>query len=261
MSDIKEFFEENGHYHARGVYTGAELLELEQDFDRIVAHLSTSGEDVQGRWRGEALKKIEQGMETRIIHTHNVQKYSARWMQAMLQSDMLDITEQIIGPDIVLHHSKLFQKPAEKGSPFPMHQDWPYFPTEKDSMIAGIIHVSDATDEMGCLRVYPGSHKLGRLENASGQTDGPSALDDYPIEKAVPVECKAGDVVFFHYFTLHGSMPNRSNQTRKTVLFQVHAGDDRIEETEAGMAHVYERLALRGFNHSMKRSVAAQVQK
>jgi L-rhamnose mutarotase len=31
--------------------------------------------------------------------------------------------------------------------------------------------------------------------------------------------------------------------------------------TEEGMAHVYERLALRGFNQRMKRSVAAQVRK
>ncbi len=56
----------------------------------------------------------------------------------------LDIAEQILGPDIILHHTKLFQKPQGKGAPFPMHQDWQYFPTVKDTMIAGIIHVSEA---------------------------------------------------------------------------------------------------------------------
>ena len=50
-----------------------------------------------------------------------------------------------------------------------MHQDWPYFPSLNDSMIAGIIHVSDATDEMGCLLVFPGSHKLGRVAGADGR--------------------------------------------------------------------------------------------
>jgi len=39
-------------------------------------------------------------------------------------------------------------------------QDWTYFPTTQDSMIAGSIHVSDADDRRGCLRVYPGSHRL-----------------------------------------------------------------------------------------------------
>ena len=30
------------------------------------------------------------------------------------------------------------------------------------SMIAGIIHLTEATDHMGCIRVYLGSHYLGR---------------------------------------------------------------------------------------------------
>ena len=50
-----------------------------------------------------------------------------------------------------------------------MHQDWQYFPSVKDSMIAAIIYVSEATDEMGCVRVYPGSHKqLGRTDGMMG---------------------------------------------------------------------------------------------
>ena len=35
--------------------------------------------------------------------------------------------ERLFGDDVILHHSKLFQKPAEQGAPFPMHQDWAYF--------------------------------------------------------------------------------------------------------------------------------------
>ena len=96
-----------------------------------------------------------------------------------------------------------------------MHQDWTYFPTVKDTMMAGIIHVSNATDEMGCLRVYPGSHKLGRIAESGGQGNE-SVLKDYPLDRATIVEAEAGDVVFFHYCTLHGSMPNRSQKVRKT---------------------------------------------
>ncbi len=154
----------------------------------------------------------------------------------------------------MLHHSKLFQKPSEAGSPFPMHQDWPYFPTVNDSMIAGIIHVSDATDEMGCLRVYPGSHRLGRIEGADGRRQN-DVLDQYPIEDATIVEAQAGDVIFFHYFTLHGSMPNRSDQVRKTVLCQLYAGSDRVED---GNTHPDERLVLRGWNHNISRAMAGQ---
>ena len=252
-SSIAEFFNEHGYYLAKGVFTPQEIKELEIDFDRIVDQLNRSGEDINARWDGEQSQKLGADTEkTVILHTHNVQIYSACWHRALMNPRLLDVAEQILGPDIVLHHSKLFQKPSEKGAPFPMHQDWSYFPTLKDTMIAGIIHVSEATDEMGCLRVYPGSHKLGRIENTSGQKSS-DFLDQYPLDGALTLEAEPGDIAFFHYFTLHGSKPNRSNKVRKTVLTQMHSGDDAIEP---GNTHINARLTLRGWNHHAGRTAA-----
>jgi ectoine hydroxylase-related dioxygenase (phytanoyl-CoA dioxygenase family) len=253
MSSISEFYQENGYYHARGVFSPAELKDLECDFDRIVQQISAGNETVAVRWGGAAIEKIGP-KDSVVVHTHNVQMYSSVWMRALLQKEFLRLAEQLLGPDVILHHTKLFQKPAEKGAPFPMHQDWSYFPTVKDTMLAGIIHVSEATDQMGCLRVFPGSHKLGRMQDSHGQTATISdSLRDYPIEKATIVEAEPGDVVFFHYFTLHGSMPNQSTKVRKTVLAQLHSGDDMVEP---GNTHPNERLALLGWNSQAKRSLA-----
>ncbi len=254
MSDIGDRFAENGFFHAKGVFSANELAKLEEDFDRIVAQISVSGECIDATWDGGQTTDIIRPGD-RILHTHNVQKYSRRWMDAFLSPNFLDIVEAILGPDVILHHSKLFQKPSERGSPFPMHQDWPYFPTITDSMIAGIIHVSDATDEMGCLRIYPGSHRMGRIEGADGRRSNEILLQ-YPIDQAQTVEAEAGDVVFFHYFTLHGSMPNRSRRTRKTVLCQMYAGTDHVEE---GNRHPDERLVLRGWNSHVSRSTAGRM--
>jgi phytanoyl-CoA hydroxylase len=252
-SEISAFFRENGYYHARSIFSPDEISKLEYDFDRIVRQLSGSGEEVETRWQGAAMDKIAPKNSV-VVHTHNVQIYSSAWLQAFLHPRFLEIAQTILGgPDVILHHSKLFQKPAEKGAPFPMHQDWSYFPTIKDTMMAGIIHVSKATDEMGCLRVYPGSHKLGRLAESHGQvSDDNGILKDYPLEKALIVEADPGDVVFFNYFTLHGSMPNRSQKIRKTVLAQLHSGEDMVEE---GNQHPNARLVLSGWNSFAKRSL------
>lgn len=250
-SGIREFFDQNGYYLARGVFSADEVRDLETDFDRIVRQLTASGENVSATWQGAPSDKVG-ASGTAILHTHNVQIYSERWHRALLHPGFLDIAEQILGPDIILHHSKLFQKPPENGSPFPMHQDWSYFPTLRDSMIAGIIHVSAATDEMGCLRVVPGSHRLGRIEGTSGQ-EASEFLDRHPLESALALEAEPGDVAFFHYFTLHGSKPNRSALTRKTVLAQLHAGNDAVEPSNR---HPNARLVLRGWNHAAGRSVA-----
>lgn len=250
--EIKAFWDENGYYHAKGVFSPSEVRELESEFDWIVSRLNSSGEESNARWGGEEMKRLDGGNSV-ITHTHNVQCFSSVWMRAMMQTRFLDTVEAMIGPDIILHHSKLFQKPSEKGSPFPMHQDWTYFPSFEDTMLAGVIHVSDATDEMGCLRVVPGSHKFGRVEGTAGAQQS-DLLDAHPIESATVVEAQAGDVVFFHYFTLHGSMPNRSQNVRKTVLAQLHSGRDAIEPR--GEAHPNARLTLRGHNYRATRSLA-----
>jgi len=253
MTDIATMFERDGYFLAKGLFSKPEIAALSGEFDRIVEQLSNSGENVDATWDGGETGKLAAAGD-RILHTHNVQKYSRVWLDAFLNPRFLDVAEQLLGPDIVLHHTKLFQKPAENGSPFPMHQDWPYFPTVNDSMIAGIVHVSDATDRMGCLRVYPGSHRLGRIDGANGRQQN-DVIDAHPIDRATVVEAEAGDVVFFHYFTLHGSMPNRSDRTRKTVLCQLYSGQDRVED---GNRHPDERLVLRGWNHHVSRGLASQ---
>jgi phytanoyl-CoA hydroxylase len=252
VASIESSFSDNGYYLAPAVFSGKLLDEMETEFDRIVEQLHRSGEDINARWQGTDMDKLDGG-SSEIIHTHNVQRYSAIWLRAFQQPNFLDIAEQILGPDIVLHHSKLFQKPPKHGSPFPIHQDFGYFPTEKDSMIAAIIFISDADDASGGLRIYPGSHKLGRMENSLGMEPS-EELQKYPLGKATPVSAKRGDVLFFHYFTLHGSPPNTSDEYRKTVLVQMHAGDDRVIENE--IKHSNESLVLRGWNHHMTREKA-----
>ncbi len=253
VPNIADFFGQNGYYLAKGVFSEEFLRQMEVDFDRIVGQLESSGEDINARWDSQSTDELDGGA-SRIIHTHNVQRYSACWLQAFQHEGLLDVAEQILGPDIILHHSKLFQKPPRDGAPFPIHQDWRYFPTRDDTMIAGIIFLADADDATGGLRVYPGSHNLGRLEDSSGLHPSES-LQQYPLEEATPVNTNRGDVLFFSYFTLHGSMPNRSDRIRKTVLVQMHSGKDYVLANEE-VDHVNERLVLRGWNYHMSRDLA-----
>jgi phytanoyl-CoA hydroxylase len=248
--NLREQFERDGYAVARDVFSRPEVAELESAFDQIVAQLMASGEEINARWGGDSMDALG-ATGTVVIHTHNVQYYSSVWARALLHPAFVAAATEVGGDDLVLHHTKLFQKPAEKGAPFPMHQDWSYFPSRKDSMFAAIIHVSAATDAMGCLRVVPGSHKLGRLDESSGAAL--AMAERIPLENAQPLEAEPGDVVFFHYLTVHGSRPNTSDQVRKTVLVQMHAGDDELENP-AG--HPYDRWVLAGQNQRMSRSAA-----
>ena len=246
VHDVKE----KGFFVKHSVFTPEILHTLSCEFDRIVSQLQESGENINARCGSELTKDIEQS-ETQVIHTHNVQSYSAE-MMAMIQSKiLLDNVEKLIGPDIILHHSKLFLKPPGKGSAFPLHQDWSYFPTEKNSMIAAVIHLTESDEEMGCMRIIPGSHRLGQIEKTDGHSFVKGVHDRYQLEDAEPIIAGPGDVVFFHCCSLHGSMQNVSKRPRKTVLVQLYSGTDRVVE---GNRHTNVQLVLRGRNHFATRS-------
>ena len=254
-SEIRSFFEENGFYFAKSVYSVGEIQLMEKDFDRGLAQILNAEKDSNGRWGGKLMDELDGGNSV-LFHTHNIQSFSAVWLNAFMNPSFLNVAEAILGPDIILHHSKLFCKPPEKGSPFPMHQDWQYFPSVKDTMIAAVIYVSEATDEMGSIRVHPGSHKLARCQGTMGHGQNVEVANKYPLDEGTVLEAKPGDVVFFSYFTLHGSMPNRSSKTRKSVLVQMYAGDDEIE---AANTHTNVRLVLRGWNHLATRANVGEI--
>ena len=231
MNKIRTFFEENGYYLAKCVFSPDELGRLEDEFDRIVQQLDEHDDSGTSNNNG-------------VINTRNVQQYSGLWMAALLHNGFLDIVEQLIGPDIVLNHSTLFEKRMTTApTPFRMHQDWSYLPTRMNTMIAGMIHVSEATEEMGCLRLYPGSHRKGRVE---GSTATNAAFhEQFPFEGSTAIEARPGDVTFFDYFIVHGSPSNRSESPRKVVIARMFSGRDEKED----VYQYSENLVLRGWNY------------
>ena len=133
---------------------------------------------------------------------------------------------QLMGTsNVQLHHTKMIVKPPENGSPFPMHQDHPFFPHTTHTVLAAICHFDDAPEEKGCVRLVKGSHRLGPVDHlAEGSWHLP--FDRYPLESATPCPASAGDVLFFSYLTIHGSGINVSDEARTTLLIQMRDPED-----------------------------------
>lgn len=214
-----DFYQTNSYLLVKGVFTKAETARFRQEAHDIITRLSAHA-SLDATW-GAARQTSDDAKKTAIYHCHNVQFYSAALTRLISDERFTAIAAGILGTENVqLHHNKLFIKPPEKGSPFPMHQDAPFFPHHNHSMIAGVVHFDDAPIEKGCIRVVPGSHKLGMLEHLpEGGWHLP--FSQYPIESAVPCPAEAGDVLFFSYLTIHGSGINVSNEARTTLLVQM----------------------------------------
>ncbi|MDE0695113.1 MAG: phytanoyl-CoA dioxygenase family protein [Boseongicola sp.] len=78
-------------------------------------------------------------------------------------------------------------------------------------------------------------------------------LDRFPIAEPAVIEAEPGDAVFFNCLALHGSLPSRSRQARRTELRQMHAGSDRVVD---GNRHPDERVVPRGWSHCISRTAA-----
>ena len=208
-------YRENGYVHVRGVFDAAEVEEMRAAIGRILADVEGTANDENHRWTAAEKETVLKGF-------HNVQYHDAVFTRAAAHPRMVDVLTQIIGPNVQLHHTKMLVKPPEKGAPFPMHQDYPYFPHERHTVVAASVHLDDTDEENGCLHVVPGSYLLGPLEPS-----GESNSLDTPLEDGTPIPAAAGDVLFFNYLTIHGSGVNVSSRTRRNVLFQYRDPADR----------------------------------
>jgi ectoine hydroxylase-related dioxygenase (phytanoyl-CoA dioxygenase family) len=220
----KAFYEENGYVLVKGVFSREEadlFCREAHDLSRRLAAAADAGSRLPG-W-GSAAKVTSKPRE--LLHCHNVQFHSAVFSRLIVDPRFTDRAADIIGPNVQLHHTKMFIKPPERGTPFPMHQDYPYFPHERHTMIAAVVHFDDAPIEKGCIRVIPGSYKLGPFDHLH---DGGHHLpvDRYPVHEAAPCPAEAGDVLFFSYLTIHGSGLNESGQPRTTLLVQMRDPTD-----------------------------------
>ena len=246
-------YREEGYALVSDIFSATELDRMEAEFDAIIERRRANSADLDATWQGD-WQKDRPAME--IFLTHDLQAYSAEWSRVLLHDRFTEALSDIVGPNVQLHHTKLFQKPPERGSAFPMHQDLPYFPHEKHTMMAATIHLTNATEEMGCIRVVPGSHKLGPIKTKVSGSQVYHYLNpnDYPIEKGTPCPAKRGDVLFFSYLTVHGSGINASSRVRKTVLVQACDPSDRPTEN-VHRSHA-QGLMLRGINPLEGRATA-----
>lgn len=208
-------YRRDGFVLVKGLIDPDEAARLRDEAHAVLGRMT---EVVDPTW--ESAKVVAGDRPTSLRHCHDVQFHSAAFSPYLSDERFTSVASQVIdSPNVQLHHTKMFVKPPEQGSPFPMHQDYPFFPHATDKMGAAIFFLDGATEEKGCVRVVPGSYLQGPQEHVyEGGCHLPT--DVWPIERSVPVPAEPGDVIFFSYLTVHASGLNTSNEARTTWLVQ-----------------------------------------
>lgn len=221
--DDRSFFIENGYFHARGLLPPGLVASIKGN---LLGALAIDESD-PATWQGKpgtvddakAIAATEPG-----------------------RSDAFEsVVEQLVGPDFIhgvcyspfleWHHKPpflragfipvlKFPEPGEKVWQ-PTRAGWHVdggesiraWPTV--NFLAVMAYLSDTPDYGGATIVWPGSHRqVFTRWIATGDDGAPKVPEDLPVREPVPVETKAGDVLFMHYLLVHAGSPNRAGRIR-----------------------------------------------
>jgi len=213
------FYKENGFLVLHDALSAAEVEELKQDTLKVCRN-----ED--GRIGG--IETADPSMSDldamkRVLCIHFPHKLTDVFYRALAYPALTDVLTKVISPNVKCMQSMLFVKASGKPGQA-WHQDEDYIPTRDRSLAGAWIALDDATVENGCLWVLPGSHARGILWPQKFHFDKrfDCARESYNFpwkdEDSVPVEVKAGSIVFFNGYLLHRSLPNRATTGFRRAL-------------------------------------------
>ena len=210
---------------------------------------------------------VDQSIVSPHIPGSGVQALKVRspdyWKRVALHPRIIDMVEQVVGPDIILWGTTLFYKRALAGPETGWHRDGQVWPIKPLATASVWIAATESTTRNGCLRVIPGSHAAQRIgehvfeDRADMIVRRSLAKEEFDESAAINVELEPGQMVMFDVYTVHGAAHNRGSIPRAGYALRFmpsssHFDHDGAEHRqEPGYAHNTRPLLLvRGSDRS-----------
>ena len=202
-TSIKESFDRDGFVTSKNIFTSSEISSYRKDFDQLAEQV--------GR----------QESQNAIVHRHFDLPFI--WQMAT-DERLIELMEQIMGPDVMLLSTGFFCKyPEKKAHAFVgWHQDTHYWGLEPPIAFSAWIAIDDSDARNGAMQVVRGSHHQGVLPHGKSEREGnllrvyqqEVSSDHFQQKDIATLELKPGQVSVHHGLTLHGSQPNCSDRRR-----------------------------------------------
>ncbi len=216
-----EQFENHGYTLAKGLFSQEEVEQYRQHYMTMRAAGTYPGDnagvDVTSN---DPLKRYP-----RMIHMHRWDETSLQWL---LDERLNRWLTGLAGIEPYAVQTMLYFKPAgARGQA--LHQDQYYLRVQPGTCMAAWLALDDCDIENGCLQVVPGTQSAPVLCTVKADTTVSFTDVTVPLGDgmhAVPVEMKAGDVLFFNGQLVHGSFPNTSqDRFRRSLIGHYIVGD------------------------------------
>lgn len=165
----------------------------------------------------------------------------------LLDDDVLDLVEPLIGPDIALFSSHFLCKPASDGKRVPWHEDSAYWFGMFDQMdvVTVWLAIDDSDTGNSAMQVIPGTH-LGKGGYSAYNPVPDPSVTVFPTEiqpqlfdakRAVSLELKIGEASLHHAKLMHGSKANTSDRRRCGYTMRYVSTRSRFNHEQYGAGH------------------------
>jgi hypothetical protein len=177
---------------------------------------------------------------TILFHALGAWRITNGFHDVLWNPRFLVAASQLLGNEPVrFWHDQLFWKPPKQGGVVAWHQDYSYWTRTKPiAHLTCWCALDDATIENGCLQYIPSSHEWGLLPKPviAGELQGIAEFLNEEQRKQFEhpqyAEVKAGEAIFHHSLTLHGSGANNSPRPRRAFVINVFADGVRSDSNE-----------------------------
>ena len=106
---------------------------------------------------------------------------------------VLDIIEDLIGPNIQLFHDQALYKPAHHGGPIHWHQDNAYWQCSPPNLVSCWLTLDDVDVHNGAMQFLPGTHFRAEEHDRATTSDALLDMEDkVDTSQAVVVDLPAG---------------------------------------------------------------------
>jgi phytanoyl-CoA hydroxylase len=220
FESYKNDFARDGYVIARNFLSPQEVAELEQNLcryiDQVVPGLPPTDAFYETKGSPETLKQMQ------FMHNND-----AFFAELLRRNTYLELAEALLGMPAIAQGVEYFNKPAGIGKQTPPHQDGYYFTLVPSEALTLWFALDEVSEENGCVRYVPGSHKKGmRPHNVSNVLGFSQGIADWNAQdQALEVKGLAhpGDLLAHHCDTIHRADANLSHSSRRAVAIVYYA--------------------------------------
>ena len=189
----------------------------------------------------------------RLLRLNMPQDQHEIYRKFAMEGPIVDLAEDLLGPDIKFHHGKLNFKWSGGGSEIKWHQDIPFWPHTAYNVLTIGVALEDINEQMGPMGVMPGSHKGPIYDHYDKEGKWSGYINDDDIKKLdinsiQYLKGPAGSVTIHHCRSIHGSLPNSHPILARPFLLFAYSAANCLPLMAYNQPSKYNGVIVRGKN-------------